>query len=144
MSPFSLSSEIRGIVKASMEDRPLDMMVGPPTTQKIEVITEQLAKRMAGVRINATEWAAGKFGHLPLAFENNNLKITTNSELVSNARLTALATIHPESVKEKKTKGTPLSEKNGKMKGGPRRTYRKPRQKSAYQCSLQMSRTSTS
>ena len=55
MAPFSLSSEMRESVKASMDDRPLDMMVGPPTTEKMDAITEQLAKSMAGVRINATE-----------------------------------------------------------------------------------------
>ena len=84
MAPFSLSSEIRESVKASMDDRPLDMMVGPPTTEKMDAITEQLAKSMAGVRINATEWAAGKFGCLPLALEDDDLKIATNSSFSSN------------------------------------------------------------
>ena len=79
-----------------MEDRPLDMMVGPLTTEKMEAITEQLAKSMAGVRINATDWAAGKFGCLPLALEDDDLKISMNSALVSNARLPEPATIHPE------------------------------------------------
>ena len=69
MAPFSLSSEIRESIKASMEDRPLDMMIGPPTTEKMDAITEQLAKSMARVRINATKWASGKCGCLPLALE---------------------------------------------------------------------------
>ena len=84
MDPFSLSLEIRESVKASMEDRPLDMMVGPPTTEKMDAITEQLAKSMAGVRINARKWAAGKSGCLPVALEDDNLKIATNNVLMSN------------------------------------------------------------
>ena len=51
---------------------------------------------MAGVRVNATKWASGKFGYLPLALEDDDLKIATNSVLVSNARLPELATIHPD------------------------------------------------
>ena len=86
MAPFSLSLEIRESVKASMEDRPLDMMVGPPTTEKMDAITEQLAKSMVGVRINATKWAASKVGCLPLALEDDDLNIATTSTLVSNAR----------------------------------------------------------
>ena len=104
MVPFSLSSEIRESVKASMEDRPLDMMVGPPTTEKMDAITEQLAKSMAGVRINAAQWAAGKFGCLPLALEDDDLKIATNRALVSNAQLTEPATIHPSIVDDTKQK----------------------------------------
>ena len=79
-----------------MEDRPLDMMVGPPNTEKMDAITEQLAKSMAGVRINAKKWAAGKFGCLPLALEDDDLKIATNNALVSNERLPEPATIHPD------------------------------------------------
>ena len=63
----------------------MDMMVVPPTTEKMDAITEKLAKRMAGVCINATEWAAGKFGCLPLALEDDDLKIATNRALDSNA-----------------------------------------------------------
>ena len=96
MAPFSLSSEIRESVKASMEDRPLDMMVVPPTTEKMDAITEQLAKSMAGVRINATQWAAGKFGCLPLALEDDDLKIVTNSALVSNKQLDEPDAVHPD------------------------------------------------
>ena len=96
MAPFSLSSEIWESVKASMEDRPLDLMVGPPTTKKMDAITEQLAKSMAGVRINTTDWASRKFGCLPLALEDDDLKIATNNALVSNARLPKPATIHPD------------------------------------------------
>ena len=97
MEPFSLSSEIWESVKASMEDRPLDMMVGPPITEKMDAITEQLAKSMVGVRINATDWEAGKFGcPPPLALEDDDLKIATNSALVSNAQLPEPATIHPD------------------------------------------------
>ena len=84
MAPFSLSSEIRESVKASIEDRPQDMMVGPPSTEKMDAITEQLAKSMAGVRVNATKWASGKSGCLPLALEDADLKIATNNVLVSN------------------------------------------------------------
>ena len=87
-----------------MEDTPLDMMVGPPTREKMDAITEQLAKSMAGVRVNATEWAAGKFGCLPLALEDDDLKIATNSALVSNARLPEPASIHPSIVDETKQK----------------------------------------
>ena len=96
MAPFSLSSEIRESVKASMEDRPLDMMVGPPYTQKMDAITEQLAKSMAGVRVNATKWASGKFGCLPLALEDADLKTAMINVLVSNERLPEPATIHPD------------------------------------------------
>ena len=48
------------------------------------------------VRINATKWAAGKFGCLPLALEDDDLKIATNSAPVSNTRLSKPATIHPD------------------------------------------------
>ena len=96
MAPFSLSSEIQEIFKTSMEDRPLYTMVGPPTTEKMNAITEQLAKSMAGVHINTTYWAAGKFGCLPLALEDDDLKIATNNALVSNTQLPEPATIHPD------------------------------------------------
>ena len=96
MAPFSLSSEIRESVKASMEDRLLDMMDGPPTTEKMDAITEQLAKSMVGVGINATQWAAGKFGCIPLALEDDDLKITTNGALVSNTCLPKREPVHPD------------------------------------------------
>ena len=51
---------------------------------------------MNGVHINATKWAARKFGCLPLALEETDLKIFMNSALVSNARLPKLATIHQD------------------------------------------------
>ena len=51
---------------------------------------------MAGVRINATEWAAGKFGCLPLALEDDDLKIATNNSLSSNKRLDESVTVHPD------------------------------------------------
>ena len=51
---------------------------------------------MDGVRINDTDWSAGKFGCIPLALEDNELKIATNSALVSNARFPKPATIHPD------------------------------------------------
>ena len=51
---------------------------------------------MAGVRINTADWAAGKFGCLPLALEDDDLKIATNSAFVSNARLPEPAKIHPD------------------------------------------------
>ena len=47
-------------------------------------IPEQLAKCMAGVRINASKWASGKFGCLPLALEDEDLTIATNNTLASN------------------------------------------------------------
>ena len=72
------------------------MMVDPPTTEKMDATTEQLAKSMVGVHINATDWAAGKFGCLPLALEDDDLKIATDSALVSNTRLPKPATIHPD------------------------------------------------
>ena len=62
----------------------------------MDAITEQPAKSMAGVRINATDWAASKFGCLPLALEDNDLKTATNSALVSNTRFPEPATIHQE------------------------------------------------
>ena len=51
---------------------------------------------MDGVRINDTDWSAGKFGCLPLALEDDDLKISTNSALASNTRLPEPATVHPE------------------------------------------------
>ena len=62
----------------------------------MDAITEQLAKSMAGVRINATEWAAGKFGCLPLALEDDDLKIATNNSLSSNKRLDEPVAVHPD------------------------------------------------
>ena len=79
-----------------MDDRPLDMMIGPPTTEKMVAITEHLAKSMVGVRINATEWAAGKFGCLPLALEDDDLKIDTNNSLTANKRLDEPDAVHPD------------------------------------------------
>ena len=104
MAPFSLSSEIRESVKASMEERPLDMMIGPPTTEKMDDITEQLAKCMSGVRINATKWASGKFGCLPLALEDANLIIATNNMLASNERLPEPETVHKDITDDTKQK----------------------------------------
>ena len=62
----------------------------------MDAITEQLAKSMAVVRINTIEWAAGKFGCLPFALGNDNLKIATNRAIVSNTRLPEPATFHPD------------------------------------------------
>ena len=84
MAPFSLLSEIWESVKANMKELPLDIMIGPPTTGKMEDITKQLAKCMAGVRINETKWASGKFGCLPLALEDEDLTIAANNTLASN------------------------------------------------------------
>ena len=94
MAPFSLSSEILESVKASMEELPLDIMIGPPTTGKMDNIDEQLAKCMAGVHINATKWASGKFGCLPLALEDEDLTIATNNALTSSERLPEPANVH--------------------------------------------------
>ena len=79
-----------------MEERPLDMMISPPTTEKMDDITEQLAKCMAGVRINATKWASGKFGCLPLALEDEDLTITTKNTLTSNERLPKPTNFHAD------------------------------------------------
>ena len=79
-----------------MDDRPLDMMIGPPTTEKMDSLTEQLAKCMAGVRINAPGWESGKFGCLPLALEDGDLKIATLNSLRTNKRLTEPVAVHPD------------------------------------------------
>ena len=79
-----------------MDDRPLNMMIGPPTTKKMDSLTEQLTKCMAGVRINAPEWDSGKFGCLPLALEDGDLTIATPNSLTTNKRLTESAAIHPD------------------------------------------------
>ena len=59
-------------------------------------ITEQLAKCMAGVRINATKWASGKFRCHPLALKDEDIKIATNNALMSNDRLPELANVHAD------------------------------------------------
>ena len=79
-----------------MKELPLDIMIGPPTTGKMEDITKQLAKCMAGVRINATKWASGKFGCLPLALEDEDLTITTKNTLTSNERLPKPTNVHAD------------------------------------------------
>ena len=78
-----------------MEERPLVMMIGPPTTEKMDDTTEQLEKCMAGVRINAKKWASGKFGCLPLSLEDEDLIIANNNALTSNERLPDHANILP-------------------------------------------------
>ena len=94
MDHFSLLSKIRESVKASMEERPLDMMIRPPTTGKMYDITKQLAKCVAGVRINATKWASGKFRCLPFAHKYKDLRIATNNTLTSNERLPEPTNVH--------------------------------------------------
>ena len=79
-----------------MNDRPLDMMIGPSTTENMDALTEQLAKCMAGVRINAPEWESGKFGCLPLALEDDDLKIATLNSLRTNKRLNEPDAVHPD------------------------------------------------
>ena len=79
-----------------MEERPLDMMIAPPTTGKMDDITKQLAKFMSGVRINAKKRASGKFGCLPLALEDEDLIIATNNALMSNERLPKSANVHAD------------------------------------------------
>ena len=79
-----------------MEERPLDMMIGPPTTRKMDDITKQLSKCMAGVRINATKWASRKFGCLPLFLEDEDLTIATNNTLTSNKRLPEPTNVHAD------------------------------------------------
>ena len=96
MSPFSLSSKIRESVKASMEERPLYMMISPPTTGKMDDNTKQLAKCMAGVRINAKKWSSVKFGFAPLALEDKDLIIATNNALTPNKQLPEPANVHAD------------------------------------------------
>ena len=85
-----------------MKDLPLNMMIGPPTTGKMDDTTKQLSKCMAGVRINATKWESGKFGCLPLALEDEDITIATNNTLTSNERLPEPAKFHVD-----------ISDKNG-------------------------------
>ena len=79
-------------------------MVDSLTTEKRDAITEQLAKRMAGVRVNATKWASGKYGCPSLALEDADLKIATDNVFVSNERLPKPATVHPDIKDETKQK----------------------------------------
>ena len=79
-----------------MEERPLNMMIGPPTIGKIDDITKQIAKCMAGVCINATKWASRKFGCLPLALKDKDLTIATNNALTSNERLPKPTNVHAD------------------------------------------------
>ena len=79
-----------------MEERPLDMMIAPPTTGKMDDITKQLVKFMSGVRINAKKWASGKFGCLPLALEDEDLSIAINNALTSNERLPEPANVQAD------------------------------------------------
>ena len=71
-------------------------MIGPPTTVKMNDITKQLSKCMAGVRINATKWASEKFGCLPLALEDGDLTIATNNTLTSNEQLPEPTNVHAD------------------------------------------------
>ena len=96
MAPFSLTSKIREIVKESMEESPLEIMIGPPTTGKMDGIAEQLAKCMAGVHINAKKWASRKFGCLLLSLKYEDLTIATNNALTSNEQLPKPANVHPD------------------------------------------------
>ena len=100
MAPFSLSSKILESVKASMEERLLDMMIGLPTTGKIDDITEQLAKCIAWVRINAKKWASGKFGCLPLALKDEDLMIATIKKLTLNEGLPKPTNVHVDNSDE--------------------------------------------
>ena len=72
--------------------------------EKIDAITEQVAHIMAGVRINATKWASGKCGCLPLALEDADLKIAMNNVLTSNERWPEPATVHLDITDETKQK----------------------------------------
>ena len=87
MAIFSLTSEIREIVKAIMEERPLDMMIGPPTMGKMDDITEKLVKCITGVRSNATKWANWKI-------RIGDLIIATNNLLTPKDRLPKPANVH--------------------------------------------------
>ena len=100
MVPFPLLSEIRESVKASMEERPLDMMISPPTKGKMDNITKKLAKCISGVCINATKLASGKFGCLPLDLEDEDLLIATNNALTSNERLPEPENVHADITNE--------------------------------------------
>ena len=62
MALFALSSSIREAVKMSIEEKPLDHMVGVPTTQNMDLLQEQVANMMAGVRTMAKNWTGGKYG----------------------------------------------------------------------------------
>ena len=63
MAPsFALSSLIRYDVKTSMEERPLNHMVGAPTTKNMDHMQEQLAKCMAGVAQKQNNGLAGNTG----------------------------------------------------------------------------------
>ena len=79
-----------------MEERPLDMMIGLRTTGKMDDTTKQIETFMAGVRINAKKWASVKFGCLPLALEDVDLKIATNNTLTSNEWLPEPTNVHAD------------------------------------------------
>ena len=72
----------------------------PQQQEKMDDITEQLAKCMAGVRINATKWASRKFGCLPLDLEDEDLIIATNNALTSNEWLPEPANVHADITNE--------------------------------------------
>ena len=78
-----------------MEERPIDHMIGFPTTKTVDHLQEQLAKCMAGLRNEeATNWAKCKYGCLALALEDANFKLVTKGVLISNARLTVPKQVH--------------------------------------------------
>ena len=85
MAPFTLLSAIRDAVKMVMEGKPLDHMIGPPSTVKVDPMKEQMVKMMAGVR--TTAWNNNKSECLSRAFKDINLALATNGVLTIKVTL---------------------------------------------------------
>ena len=78
MAQHSTATAIRELVRADILTKPLERIVGHPTTDFVFLLKEQLAKKSAGLR--TTAWI-GSYGNLPLILNNEKLTLATNGVL---------------------------------------------------------------
>ncbi len=76
-----------------MAAKPLNMIVGQPTTATMDKMTEQMAQMVAPVK--ATAWG-GLHGLLALVLDNTDYKIITKAVVTSTAQLGQPGLVNPK------------------------------------------------
>jgi hypothetical protein len=77
-------SSVHAMVNLIMATKPLDVIVGQPTTASMDKMTEQMAQMVAPVK--TTAWG-GLHGSLALILDNADYKIITKAVVKSTTRL---------------------------------------------------------
>jgi hypothetical protein len=97
LSSSAPGTSCRETVRATMMALPLDVVVGQPTTQTMNLMTEQLAKMCASVRTTAF---GGKHGSLAAVIDNAEYRTVTTIASSSTTPLTEPAAVSKTLTKE--------------------------------------------